>query len=96
MKMTSFQAMFLLHLCCIVISAKAKDGQMIRGSGFEGMIGTPAMLSDFRYCEGNIFSTGLWTPSPTLVRQAEARFIMSLGFIRQKEVHPLLSPDISE
>jgi hypothetical protein len=66
-------AILILLLFCTVNSAEARDGQMIRGNGYEGMIATPPMLADFRYSEGSIFSTGLWTPSPELIRQAEAR-----------------------
>jgi hypothetical protein len=80
MKTSAFQRILLLFLLfCTVNSAKAEDGQMIRGNGFEGMIGTPAMLSEFRYCDGSIFSTGLWTPSPALVRRAEARLPQAIA-----------------
>ena len=71
--------MFALLLFLIGNPVEAADGQMIRGNNFEGMIATPAMLEDFSHCEGSIFSTGLWTPSPALVLQAERQLPYALA-----------------
>jgi hypothetical protein len=77
--------LFVLLLSLILNPAEAHEGQMVRGTNFEGMVANPAMLADFSHCEGSIFSTGLWTPSPTMVRQAESRLQHAIA---QRTVSP--------
>jgi hypothetical protein len=71
--------LFVFLLAWFVDRAEADGVQMIQGNNFEGMIANPKMLADFRYVEGSIFSRGLWTPSPDLVRRAERQLPQALA-----------------
>jgi hypothetical protein len=64
-------------LLCVLLGfanpLNGEDGHKIQGENFEGVIAVPAMMSDFSHCEGSILGTGIWTPSPELVREAEGK-----------------------
>ena len=71
------------------LQASPPDGQLIHGPNYEGVIFTPEMMKTSHWSAEN--QIGLWTPTPDLIRKAEAALPTAIAE-RIKYAKPVRGP----